>query len=179
MVAEACQGTEISGPIKAIVIKKPGMVQTMIRKAKRPIFVVGHEAAEVDLEDKRPIDYVVRIAKAANVPVVATAQTVAEFLKRDFQPDAWMSAMDIGTRLTDPMWSISGEGAPHDLALLIGIPYDMAWLIESGLKSFAPNLRTISLDRFYQPHCSLSFPNLSLDDWHKNLELIAQKVEGK
>ena len=178
-MAEPWQKAEIPGPIQALVIKKPEVVPAMIKKAKRPIFIVGHEAAEVNLGDKKPIDHVIRIAKAAKIPVVATAQTVAEFLKRDFQPDAWMSAMDIGTRLTDPGWSVSGEGGPHDLALLLGIPYYMEWVIESGLKSFAPTLRTISLNRFYQPHCNWSFPNLSLEDWHKNLELIAQKVEGK
>jgi len=178
-MAEPWQKAEIPGPKKALVIKNPEVVSTMIKKAKRPIFIVGHGAAEVDLGDKKPIDHVIRIARAAKIPVVATAQTVAEFLKRDFQPDAWMSAMDIGTRLTDPEWSVSGEGGPHDLALLLGIPYYMEWVIESGLKSFVPNLRTISLNRFYQPHCSWSFPNLSLKDWHKNLEIIAQKVEGK
>lgn len=151
----------------------------MIKKAKRPIFVVGHEAAEVDFGGEKPIDYVIRIAKAAKIPVVATAQTIAEFLKRDFQPAVQMSAMDIGTRLTDPEWSVSGEGGPHDLALLIGIPYYMEWVIESGLKSFAPHLRMISLNRFYQPHSNWSFPNLSIEDWRKNLESIAQKVEGK
>ena len=178
-MSEPWQKAEIPGPKKALVIKKPDVVPAMIERAKRPIFIVGHEAAEGNLRDKKPIDHVIRIARAAKIPVVATAQTVAEFLKRDFQPDAWMSAMDICNRLTDPGWSISGEGGPHDLALLLGIPYYMEWVIESGLKSFAPNLRTISLDRFYQPHCSWSFPNLSLEDWHENLELITKKVEGK
>lgn len=178
-MAELLQKVEISHPKRALVIDKPGMVSAMIQKAKRPIFIVGHEAAEIDLGGKKPIDYVIRIAKAAKVPVVATAQTVAEFLKRDFQPDAWMPAMDIGIRLTDPGWSISGEGDPHDLALFLGIPYCMGWLIESGLKSFASNVRTISLDRFYQPNCSWSLPNLSLEDWNKNLEIISRKVEVK
>lgn len=178
-MAEPWQRAEVPGPKKALVIKTPEVVPSMINKAKRPIFIVGHETVEVDLGDKKPIDYVIRIAKAAKIPVVATAQTVAEFLKRNFQPDAWMSAMDIGARLTDPSWSVSGEGGPHDLALILGIPYYMEWVIESGLKSFVPNLKTISLDRFYQPHCSWSFPNLPLEDWRKNLEMIAKKVEGK
>jgi acetyl-CoA decarbonylase/synthase complex subunit epsilon len=177
MSAEPWQRAEVSGTTKASVIKEPGVVITMLRNAKCPIFVVGHEAAEIDLEGKKPIDYVIRTAKATKVPVVATAQTVGEFLKRDFKPAAFMSAMEIGGRLTDPGWSVAGEGTPHDLALILGIPYYMEWVIESGLKSFAPNLRTISLDRFYQPHCNWSFPNLSLENWRKNLESIAQEVE--
>ena len=177
MSAEPWQRAEVPGTVKAFVITKPEVVIAMLRKAKHPIFVVGHEVAEIDLGGEKPIDYVIRIAKATKVPVVATAQTVAEFLKRDFKPAAFMSAMEIGSRLTDPGWSVAGEGTPHDLALILGIPYYMEWVIESGLKSFAPNLRTISLNRFYQPHCNWSFPNLSLENWRKNLELIAQKVE--
>jgi acetyl-CoA decarbonylase/synthase complex subunit epsilon len=177
MDAEPWQRAEVPGTVKASVITKPEVVVAMLRRAKHPIFIVGHEAAEIDLGGKKPIDYIIRTAKVAKVPVVATAQTVGEFLKRDFRPAAFMSAMEIGGRLTDPGWSVVGEGTPHDLALILGIPYYMGWVIESGLKSFAPNLRTISLDRFYQPHCNLSFPNLSLDDWRKNLELITQEVE--
>ena len=178
MAAEPWQRAETPGPKKAMVITKPEVVCAMVKKAKSPIFVVGHEAAEIDLGNGKPIDYVVRIARAAGIPVVATAQTVAEFLKRGFQPVAWMSAMDIGNRLTDPGWNVSGEENPHDLALLLGIPYYVEWVIESGLKSFAPNLKTISLNRFYQPHCDWSFQNLSIEDWRKNLEAIAGRLEG-
>jgi acetyl-CoA decarbonylase/synthase complex subunit epsilon len=177
VVAEPWQRAEIPGPTKASVITKPEVVIAMLGRAKNPILIVGHEAAEVDLGGRKPIDYVIRIAKAKSIPVVATAQTVAEFLKRDFKPAAFMSAMEVGSRLADPSWSVTGDGPPHDLALILGIPYYMEWVVESGLKSFAPNLRTVSLNRFYQPHCDWSFPNLSLEDWRRNLELIAQKVE--
>lgn len=195
MAAEPWQRAEIPGPVKALVITKPEVVAGMVKKAKHPIFVVGHEAVKghsfqislhpseenikIDLGNKKPIDYIIRIAKAAKIPVVCTGPTMPEFLKRDFKPATWMSSMDIGNRLTDPGWSVSGEGGPHDLALIIGITYYMEWVIESGLKSFAPHLKTISLNRHYQPHCNWSFPNLSLEDWYKNLETIAQKVEGK
>lgn len=180
MAAEPWQRAEIPGPVKASIITKPEIVISMLRNSKHPIFVVGHEAAEIDLGGKKPIDYVIRIAKAAKVPVVATAQTVSEFLKRDFTPAAFMSAMEVGSRLTDPEWSVSGEGGPHDLALILGIPYHMEWLIESGLKSFAfHHLKTVSLDRFYQPHCDWSFPNISIQVWDRNLEIIAEGVEKK
>lgn len=180
MAAEPWQRAEIPGTTKALVITKPKIVPTMMKKAKRPIFVVGHEAAEIDLGGKKPIDHVIRIARAANIPVIATAQTVAEFLKRGFKPAAWMSAMDIGNRLTDPSWSVSGEEGPHDLALILGIPYYMEWVIESGLKSFAfHHLKMISLNRFYQPHCNWSFPNISIEDWDRNLEQIAKELEKK
>lgn len=178
MTAEPWQKFEVPGTRKASLITKPEVVLAMVKKAKKPVLIVGHQAIEVDLGEKKPIDYAIRIAKAGNIPVVATAQTVAEFLKRNFKPATWMSAMDIGGRLVDSSWNVEGKEAPHDLVLVLGIPYSMAWLIESGLKTFAPHLKTISLDRFYQPHCNWSFPNLSLEDWARNLEKIARGLEG-
>ncbi|MFH1328006.1 MAG: carbon monoxide dehydrogenase beta subunit family protein [Candidatus Bathyarchaeota archaeon] len=180
MSGEPWQRYEISGPIKASVIQKPEVVSALLKRAKNPIFVVGYESTQVDLRGKKPIDYVIRIAKATNIPVVVTSHILAEFLKRNFTPAAWMTSMDIGNRLTDPEWSISDKKGPHDLALILGIHYYMSWLIESGLKSFAfRHLKTISLDRYYQPHCNWSFPNISLKDWDANLNMIAEGVEKK
>jgi CO dehydrogenase/acetyl-CoA synthase complex epsilon subunit len=179
MSAESWQKYEIPGPVKASVIVKPEMVSALIKRANNPIFVVGHET-EIDLGKTVPIDYIIRIAKAANIPVVTTAHTIGKFLERGFEPASSMTAMDIGNRLTDTNWSIIDGKGSHDLALIIGLPYYMGWVIESGLKSFAyKHLKMISLDRYYQPHCNWSFPNLSLENWKKNLEIIAKEVEKK
>jgi acetyl-CoA decarbonylase/synthase complex subunit epsilon len=91
-----------------------------------------------------------------------------------------MPAMDIGNRLTDSEWNgVDGEGQ-HDLALFMGMQYYMEWLILSGLKHFAyKNLMTISVDRFYQPHATWSFPNMKIKDWTKNLEDIISMLGGK
>jgi len=177
---EPWQRGEIPGPIKAVVINKPEMVPALVKKAKKPLFIVGTGALRDEFNGKFPIDYAIRIAKGGNIPVVATAQTVVEFKRRGFTPTARMSLMEIGGRLTDPEWSVSDNGAPHDLVLMLGLgPYYMEWLVGSGLKSFAPHLKTISLNRFYQPHCSWSFPNLPVEEWYKNLEKIAQGMEKK
>ncbi|NYT00299.1 MAG: CO dehydrogenase/acetyl-CoA synthase complex subunit epsilon [Methanocellales archaeon] len=180
MASEPWQRYEVPGPIKAVVIKKPEIVSTLLNNAKNPILIVGHEVAEIDLGGKKPIDHIIRIARASNIPVVTTANTLAEFLKRDFKPAASMTSMDIGNRLTDPEWSVSGENGPHDLALILGMTYYVGFVIEAGLKSFAfHHLKTVSLDRYYQPHCNWSFPNLSIRDWDRNLTIIAQEIEKK
>ena len=112
------------------------------------------------------------------IPVVATAHLIGKFLERGFQPDASMPVMDIGNRLVDPSWKgLRGEGQ-HDLVLIVGVPYYMEWLILSALKHFAPNLKSASMDRFYQPNATWSFPNISVEDWQKSLKLIAGKTEG-
>ena len=99
---EPWQTAEIAGPKKALLILKPEVVVAMVKRAKRPILVVGHQATEDCSEDAKMIDYAIRMGKTAKIPVVATAHMVNEFIKRGFQPAAWMSAMDIGDGLQDP-----------------------------------------------------------------------------
>jgi len=169
---EPWQTAEIPGPKKALVITKPEVVSALIRRAKRPILVVGHQAAEIQLRNGKLIDYMIRLAENLKIPIVATAHMQREFLKRGFHVDSWMPAVDIGNRLKDPEWQgLDGLG-PQDLALFSGIPYYVEWLILSGLKHFSTGLKTISLEMHYQPHASWSFPNLPLDEWEKNLEGI-------
>jgi acetyl-CoA decarbonylase/synthase complex subunit epsilon len=179
MTAEPWQRAEIPGPKKALVITKPEVVVAMLKRAKRPILVVGHEAARIGLGEEKMIDYAIRMAKTAGVPVVATAHTIGEFLKRGFQPASWMPAVDIANRLQDPEWKgLDGMGQ-YDLALFMGVPYYMEWVLLNALKHFSPNLKTISLDRFYQPNATWSFPNLSLKNWNESLEVIIDKLGGK
>lgn len=177
--AEPWQSAEISGPKKALVITKPEIVSAMIKRARNPILIVGHEAAELELENGKPIDYMIRIAENAKIPVVATSHMQREFHKRGFKVETWMPVVDIANRLKDSDWSGVNDRGQHDLALFVGIPYYMEWLILSGLKHFSSGLKTISLDMHYQPHASWSFPNLSVDDWEKNLESIVKELGGR
>ncbi|MGD0158774.1 MAG: CO dehydrogenase/acetyl-CoA synthase complex subunit epsilon [Candidatus Bathyarchaeia archaeon] len=178
MAAEPWQTAEVSGPKKASVITKPEVVVAMIKKSKHPILVVGHKVAEIDLGDRKLIDFIVDFAQKTKIPVVATAHTVSEFLKRSYKPAGWMPAVDIGNRLVDPEWKgIDGKGQ-HDLALFVGLPYYMELTILSGLKHYAPNLKTVTLDNVYHSHASWSFPNISAKDWLENLKVIIDKSEA-
>jgi acetyl-CoA decarbonylase/synthase complex subunit epsilon len=176
--SEAWQTAEVPGPTKALVIKKPEVVLAMIKRAKRPLLVVGHEAAETELGEKMVIDYMIELAQKSKIPVVATAHTVREFLNRGFQMAWSMPAVDVGNRLTDSEWcGLDGKGS-YDLAMFIGLPYYMGWTILSGLKHFAPNVKTVALDNVYHPQASWSFPNISKKDWKENLEAIVEKIGG-
>lgn len=175
--AEPWQTAEISGPKKASAITKPEVVVAMIKKAEHPILVVGHKAAEIDLGDRKLIDFIVDFAQKTMIPVVATAHVVSEFLKRSYRPAGWMPAVDIGNRLADSEWTgIDGKG-PHDLALFVGLPYYMELTILSGLKHYALHLETVTLDNVYHSHASWSFPNISAKDWLENLKVIIDKFE--
>jgi len=178
MACEPWQCAEIAATKKANPITKPEVVVALIKRAARPILVVGSNATERYLEGRQLIDYLIDFARASKVPVVATAHMVGEFLKRGYEPAGFMSAMDIGNRLVDPEWQgIDGKGHP-DLALFVGLPYYMEALILSGLKHFAPNLKTITLDNVYHPHASWSFPNTGVKDWAENLKVMTSKFEG-
>lgn len=178
MTAEPWQTAEIPGPTKARVITKPEVIVAMVKKAKRPILIVGHEAVESDLGEEKLIDYLIRLAKTAKIPVVATAHIVGEFVKRGYSPATEMSAVDITNRLQDAEWKgLDGKGQ-YDLALFTGLPYYMEWTILSSMKHFS-NLKTVTLDRFYQPHATWSFPNLSQKDWNENLSILLNKIRGK
>jgi acetyl-CoA decarbonylase/synthase complex subunit epsilon len=176
--AEPWQTAEIAGPKKALLILKPEVVVALVKRAKRPILIVGHLATQTDSEYGKMIDYAIRMNRTAGVPVVTTAHTINEFIKKDFQPKASMSAMDIGNRLQDPSWKgLDGKGV-YDLALFMGLPYYMEFVILSALKHFSPNLKTMSLNRYYTPHATWSFPNLKIADWRESFEIILSKLEG-
>ena len=178
MAAESWQTAEVPGPTKALVITKPEVVVAMLKKAKRPILVVGHEAVDIDAGNEKLIDFTIRLAKTGHIPVVATAHIVGEFIKKGFPPAAWMPAVDIGNRLQDASWKGVDAKGTYDLLLILGLPYALEWLILSGLKNFASSLKLISLDRYYQPHAAWSFPNISLETWKENLSLITEKLRG-
>ena len=82
MRAEPWQTAEIAGPKKALLILKPEVVVAMAKRAKRPILIVGHQAAEDYSDDVKMIDYAIRMSETSGIPVVATAHTVGEFAKR-------------------------------------------------------------------------------------------------
>ncbi len=177
--AEPWQKAEIAGPKKALLILKPEVIVAMVKKAKRPILIVGHHAPEDYSDDVKMIDYAIRMSKTAGIPLVATAHIASDFVNRDFQPAASMSAMDIANRLNDPEWKgLDGMG-PYDLAMFMGLPYYMEFVMLAGLKHFSTGLKTISLARYYNPHATWSFPNLSIKDWSDSFETILNKLGGK
>jgi anaerobic carbon-monoxide dehydrogenase, CODH/ACS complex subunit epsilon len=173
---ESWQTGEIPGPKKASLIVKPDIADAMIRRAKRPIMIVGHGILEYEVEGRRLIDCLIELAKKGKIPVVSTASTNKEFLSRGFKAAAILPAVDIANRLTDPAWKgIDGKDS-YDLAIFVGLPYSMEWTILSGLKHFAPGVKTMTLDCVYQPNASWSFPNSTIKEWAASLKAIVANL---
>ena len=178
MSCEPWQCAEIATSKKANPIQKPEIAVAMIKKASRPLLIVGSNVTERWMEGRQAIEFIIELANASKVPVVATAHMVGEFIKRGYQPAAFMNAMEIGHRVGDPTWQgLDGKGHP-DLVLMVGMPYYMESLILCGLKHFAPDLKTMTLDNMFHVHASWSFPNASLEEWASNLKVMTSKFNG-
>jgi len=172
-VTDPWQTAEIAGPKKASVISKPEVANAMIKRAKHPVLIIGHLAAEIDLDGRKMIDNLLDLAKTGNIPVIATGHTNRDLLKREYTTAHILPAVEIGHRLTDPTWNGLDKKGPYDLAIFAGLPYYMEWTILSGLKHFAPHLKTMTLDNTYQPHASWSFTNISVKDCLENIRAIS------
>jgi acetyl-CoA decarbonylase/synthase complex subunit epsilon len=168
---------EVPGSTQSTVVSKPAVIAALLKKAARPLIVVAHYAEVPAGPAGSPVEIIIRIADAGKIPVITTPSTAPAFRKRGFIPAATLSIMEIGSRLNDPGWGICDDHQHPDLVLFIGFPYSMGWLLQSGLKSFAPKgMRFVSIDQRYQPHCTLSFPNLSREEWVAQLNAIADEV---
>ena len=66
-VTEPWQTAEIAGPKKASVISKPEVADAMIKRAKHPVLIIGHLAAEIDLDGKKVIDYLLDLIFAGRI----------------------------------------------------------------------------------------------------------------
>jgi acetyl-CoA decarbonylase/synthase complex subunit epsilon len=160
----------IFGP-KTAVAPKGEVVGRLMKAAKRPLIVAGAKILEERLDGKSLLSYVVELSKAGGIPVVATAHTLKPLLESSLRPAAAMGMVEITDRLRDRNWSLDGKD-PHDLAIFVGISYQLQSQMLSTLKHFATHLRTVSLDRYYQPNADFSFPNLDEKAWIQNLDSV-------
>ena len=169
---EPYQTAEVAGPKKAMLISKPIVVAGLLKRAKRALLVVGSEATKMKVSQEDGVDLAVQLAKKYRLHVVATAHLKGEFLKRGFFDVYSFSTMEIGERLSDIEWDgLDGQGS-YNVAVFLGLPYYVLWVVLSGLKHKAPKLTTITLDPYYHPHASWSFTNLELGEWCNNIKAL-------
>ncbi len=173
------QTAEIPGPKKAFVIPKPEVAAAMIKRAKRVLLIVGSEAINLKTKDGDFVDTAIRMVGIDNVTIAATGNLIKEFRERNINDLHSMSLMNLGDRLRSPGWEGLDGGGGYDLVIFAGFPYYMEWLVLSGLKSFATNLKTISLERLYQPNASWSLGNTTKEDWKEVIEKIVSILEEK
>ncbi len=178
MSAKATPGqtAEIGGPKRALLLPKPEIAASMIKRAKRPLLVVGSEADRMGTEDGDLIDTAILLNRRSKVTVVATGHLIREFRERGVGDVNSMPLMNLGDRLRDPHWGGFDGGGPYDLVVFAGLPYYLEWLVQSGLKSFAQGLTTVSLSRSYQPNASWSLGTVREGDWVEAIDAIVKNL---
>jgi len=171
------QIAEIAGPKKANIFPNANVASSMISKAKRPLLVVGSESIKKETNDGNLIDSAIRAMNNPKLSVVATAHMVGEFRKRGVKTVNSMPLFVLGKYLSDPDWKGLDDKGPYDLVIFTGFAYYMEWLLESGLKYFAMKLRTVSLDRTYQPNAQWSLGWMPEPEWRESIEIIISRLE--
>ena len=171
------QIAEIAGPKKGNIFPNADVAAKMISRAKRPLLVVGSESVDMETHDGDFIDSAIRAMKNPKLNVVATAHMIGEFRKRGANNAHSMSLFVLGKYLSDPNWEGLDDEGPYDIVVFAGFPYYMEWLLESGLKNFAQTLRTVSLDRTYQPNAQWSLGWMPVPDWQESIETIISSLE--
>jgi acetyl-CoA decarbonylase/synthase complex subunit epsilon len=178
MRAEPWQTAEVCGPTKAQTLKKPVVVGALLKKAKHPLLIVGANALTEKTQKKSMIDYFIELSTAGNIPIVATSNTIKAFKEKEFNNVYSHGVMEMAGLLQDPDWMVAPKKGPHDLVMSFGYPYYMEWLLLSALINFAPQIKTVTLGRYFQPHASWSFPNLKKQIWNDALKEILTIVGG-
>jgi acetyl-CoA decarbonylase/synthase complex subunit epsilon len=170
----------LTGIKSARLIEDPVEYANLIKKAKRPLLVVG-PLLQVSTDDgKILMEYALDIAKAADIPICATAQTKGKIVELGVQPDFVYDTVEIVNALKDPEWRGVRKEGNHDLVIFFGIRSDLGNQSLSTLKHFAPHLKTMTLCKHYFPHANYSLPNFKKDaKWQEFLKsLIADLKKG-
>jgi len=151
----------------------------LIKRADRPLLVVGSRALTMSLEGRPVIEFAAEIARAGNIPVCATAHTRKKLVELGMEPASSYDLIEIINHLKDPQWRGVKKEGNHDLVVFIGIRTDLAEQGLSTLKHYGRHLKTLTLCKYYYPHASYSLPNLKDAKWKEFLDsLITALKEG-
>ncbi len=169
----------LTGIKSARLIEDASEYANLIQKAKRPLWVLGPLLSEWALDGKLLIEYALEIAKAANIPICATAHVKGKMTELGVKPDSVYDAVEIVNALKDPDWKGVKKEGNHDLVIFFGIRSDLEEQCLSVLKHFAFNhLKTMTLDKYYFPHANYSLPNFRKDEqWKAFLENLIDELK--
>jgi len=162
----------IPGPKMATLLEKGKPVAMMIKKAKRPLLIVGPDITDEMFE---------RIKKFVEkgITVVATGSAIVRFIEAGMGNDVKYAVLHELTQfLLDPDWKgFDGQGN-YDLVLMVGTIYYHGSQMLAAIKNFAPHIRAISIDRYYHPNAAMSFGNLwkKEEDYLKLLDEILAEL---
>lgn len=155
----------LTGTKGAKVIEDPKACADLIRKAKRPLLVIGARAIEHFIGDKLHLEYCLELTKKAGIPICATAHVKKKLLELGTIPDSVYDIIEIINHLKFQDWKGVRKEGNHDLVIFSGVRCDLAEQGLSTLKHFAPHLKTMALCRHSHPNADYALPILNAEKW--------------
>jgi acetyl-CoA decarbonylase/synthase complex subunit epsilon len=176
--AEPWQTAEIPGPIKAFVISEPARISSILKSARRPLFIIGNRIDKRALE-QGIISLIVDIARAIDADIAVYGGIYRDFKATNYDKVRLVPSMEVIDRVKDENWmGFDGKGR-YDVIIFLGFPYYYEWLMLSGLKHYGDRrTRTLSLDPFYQPNATISMINMDIDKWIEVIKEIRSNLLG-
>jgi len=161
-IGQPFDAANIPGPKMATVLDKGKPVAATIKKAKRPLLIVGPDINDEIFE--RVLKFMEK-----GITIVATGSAIRKFVEAGKEKEVNYAVLHELTQfLLDPEWKgFDGKGN-YDLILMLGTIYYHGSQMLAALKNFAPNIRTIAIDRYYHPNANMSFDSL----WKREEEYL-------
>lgn len=160
----------------ARVIENPKECADLIRKAKRPLLVIGPRAIEHYIGDKLHLAYCLELAEKVGIPICATAHVKKKMLELGKKPDSVYDVIEIIHFLKFQDWRGVKKEGNHDLVIFSGVRCDLAEQGLSTLKHFAPHLNTMALCRFSHPNADYALPILNPEKWKNYWDDLLKKL---
>lgn len=168
----------LTGTKGARVIEDPKACVDIIKKAQRPLLVIGPRAVEHSIGDKLHLEYCLELARAANLPICATAHVKKKALEFGVIPDSVYDIIEIIHHLKFQDWQGVRKEGNHDLVVFSGVRCDLAEQGLSCLKHFAPHLKTMALCRHSHPNADYALPILNPEKWKNYWDTLLMSIRG-
>ncbi|MFX1295959.1 MAG: CO dehydrogenase/acetyl-CoA synthase complex subunit epsilon [Promethearchaeota archaeon] len=164
-------------PKTGVAMKDPVQLAKIIKKAKRPLIVVGALADQIEVYGgKTLLDLLIELGK--KIPIVATANISKAFFDKGFEPTAIMTVVNITNRLSDHDWKgLDGKGQ-YDVVVYTGMTIYLELQMLSCLKHYANWMKTISLNRYFVPNASVGLANLKKDKWKEGMKNFMEEMKS-
>jgi|APSaa5957512622_1039677.scaffolds.fasta_scaffold31939_2 anaerobic carbon-monoxide dehydrogenase, CODH/ACS complex subunit epsilon len=149
----------LTGTKSGTIIKDVDQCAELIKKAKRPLLVIGGKVLDEKGLTKPLGEYAIDMADAVDMPICATAHSIKGLIEMGWMPESTLDFVEILNFLKKSDWMGVGKEGNHDLVIFMGIRSDLLERGLSTLKHYAPHLKTISLCNEVMPNADYSLPN--------------------
>lgn len=153
----------LTGSKTAKIVEDPAQWAGLIKKAVRPLYVLGPDTVDRNIGDKLFLSYCLDVANAGSMPICATAHVRKKMSEMGVEPESTYDIIEIINHLQDPKWQGVKKEGNHDLIVFTGVRCDLAERGLATLKHFAPHLKTAALCRYSHPNADFALPVVRKD----------------